>query len=83
MKGGDHVGPAMVRDLIATVARDGAEMGLFITLAGPARAMISEAASAGFYQDGSGRKFARIQMLTIEDLPEGKPARNIPTTSRT
>jgi hypothetical protein len=26
------------------------------------------AASAGFYQDGSGRKFPRVQLLTIESL---------------
>jgi hypothetical protein len=30
--------------------------------------MIADAASAGFYQDGAGRKFPRIQLLTIEGL---------------
>ena len=32
VKGGENVGPAMVKDLIATLARDGADIGLFITL---------------------------------------------------
>ena len=34
--------------------------------------MVSDAASAGFYTDGAGRKFPRIQLLTIEGLLDGK-----------
>ena len=34
--------------------------------------MIADATSAGFYEDGAGRKFARVQLLTIGDLLEGK-----------
>ncbi len=49
-------------------------MGLFITLAEPTAPMKTEAASAGVLDTPFG-KFARLQILTIEDLFAGvKPA---------
>jgi len=72
VKGGENVGPTMVKDLIATCARDGAEIGLFITLAEPTKAMKTEASAAGFYESSNGKKYPRIQLLTIEDLLSGK-----------
>ncbi len=71
VKGGDNVGPAMVKDLIATLARDKADVGLFITLAPPTKAMLTEAAAAGFYTSPNGKKYARLQLLTIEGLLDG------------
>jgi site-specific DNA-methyltransferase (adenine-specific) len=38
----------------------------------PTRVMVSEAAKAGFYAAGNGREYARIQILTIEDLLENR-----------
>ncbi len=32
----------------------------------------ADAASAGFYRDGAGRKFPRVQLLTIEGLLSGQ-----------
>ncbi len=46
-------------------------MGLFITLAEPTAPMKREAASAGVLDTPFG-KFARLQILTIEDLFAGK-----------
>ncbi|MGI9087347.1 MAG: restriction endonuclease, partial [Chthoniobacterales bacterium] len=68
VKGGENVGPTMVKDLIATLAHQKGDIGLFITLTAPTRAMITEATAAGFYISASGKKFARIQLLTIEGL---------------
>ena len=68
VKGGGNVGPAMVKDLIATLARDKADIGLFLTLAPPTKAMLTEAAAAGFYESPNGKKYARLQLLTIEGL---------------
>ncbi len=68
VKGGENVGPAMVKDLIATVARDKADIGLFITLAPPTKAMLTEAAAAGFYTSPNGKKYARPQLLPIEGV---------------
>lgn len=71
VKGGANVGVAMVKDLIATVDREKAKIGVFVTLAEPTRPMEREAVTAGFYQTDYG-KFPKIQILTIEDLFDGK-----------
>jgi site-specific DNA-methyltransferase (adenine-specific) len=68
VKGGGNVGAAMVRDLVGTVQRTKAEIGLFITLTPPTKPMEKEAAAAGFYRAGNGQEYLRIQILTIEDL---------------
>jgi DNA modification methylase len=61
-----------VRALNHVREREQAEIALFISLEEPTRGMISDAASAGFYEDGAGRKFSRVQLLTIENLLSGK-----------
>ena len=71
VKGGAHVSDTMVKDLITTVEHEGAKMGLFVTLAAPTQPMVSRAAAAGFYRTEY-RDFPKIQILTIEDLLDGK-----------
>ena len=71
VKGGANVGVAMVKDLIATVDREKAKIGVFVTLTQPTKPMEKEAVTAGFYQTDYG-KFPKIQILTIEDLFAGK-----------
>ncbi|KAB7739412.1 site-specific DNA-methyltransferase [Parvibaculum sedimenti] len=71
VKGGQNVGVTMVKDLIATVDREKAKMGVFITLAPPTGPMIKEAASAGRYHTEYG-EYPKIQILTIEQLFEGR-----------
>lgn len=71
VKGGEHVSVTMLKDLIATVEREKAAIGLFITLAEPTRPMNTEAISAGFYPSPKG-DVPKIQILTIEDLMSGK-----------
>ena len=43
VKGGEHVSVTMVKDLIATVEREKAAIGLFVTLAVPTKPMVTEA----------------------------------------
>lgn len=71
VKGGQNVGVAMVKDLIATVDREKAKMGVFITLAPPTGPMIKEAAAAGRYRTEFG-DYPKIQIMTIEQLFEGR-----------
>ena len=78
VKGGGTVGVAMVKDLIATVAREDARIGLFVTLAPPTRAMRTEAVTAGFYETPLGEKIPRIQILTIAELLEQGKKPQIP-----
>lgn len=62
-----------IRDLVGTVEREKAAMGVFITLENPSLAMNKEALSAGKYDSPLWKtKFWKIQILTISDLLEGK-----------
>jgi site-specific DNA-methyltransferase (adenine-specific) len=62
-----------IRDLVGTIDRESAAIGVFITLAKPSRDMTTEAASAGFYtSEYFGNDYPRIQILTIEELLAGK-----------
>jgi len=71
VKGGKTSSPH-VRDLVGTMEREKAALGLLITLNEPTRDMIKEAASAGFYHsEFSGTKHQKVQILTIEKLLEG------------
>jgi len=40
-------------------------------LAEPTRGMIADAASAGFYESATGKKYPRLQLLTIAGLRSG------------
>ncbi len=68
VKGGENVDVKMIRDLIATVDREKAKVGVFITLTEPTRPMVKEAAAAGFYESPLHGRFEKIQILTIADL---------------
>ena len=70
VKGGGHVGVAMIRDLGHVVAREKAKIGVFITLANPTKPMVTESVKAGSYDTGYG-KYPRIQILTIAELFQG------------
>jgi len=73
VKGGEHVGVAMVRDLKGVLEREKEPIGVLLTLAPPTKEMVTEAAASGFYEsDFWGRKFARVQILTVEEMLGGK-----------
>jgi site-specific DNA-methyltransferase (adenine-specific) len=73
VKGGEHVNVAMVRDLNGVLKRENEPIGVLLTLAPPTRDMLAEAAASGFYDsDFWGRKFARVQILTVEEMLGGK-----------
>jgi site-specific DNA-methyltransferase (adenine-specific) len=71
VKGGDTVGVGMVRDLAHVVAREKAKMGVFITLTNPTGPMATEAVKEGYFEAVNG-KYRKIQIVTVEDLLEGK-----------
>ncbi|OFW62605.1 MAG: hypothetical protein A2Y74_08370 [Actinobacteria bacterium RBG_13_63_9] len=73
VKGGEHVGVGMVRDLKGVLDREKEPIGVLLTLAPPTKEMVTEAAASGFYEnDFWGRKFARVQILTVEEMLAGK-----------
>jgi site-specific DNA-methyltransferase (adenine-specific) len=60
-----------IRDLVGTVQRDNAEIGVFLTLDEPTRDMVTEAVSAGFYDSPWSGKHPKVQILTVKDLLTG------------
>ncbi|MFH1854913.1 MAG: DNA methyltransferase [bacterium] len=72
VKGG-HSSSAHIRDLRGVLDREKAEIGVFITLQKPSKAMRREVAGIGFYQSPWNNKhYPRLQILTIEELLKGK-----------
>jgi site-specific DNA-methyltransferase (adenine-specific) len=72
VKGGENIHVNMIRDLNAVVEREKAAMGFFITLKQPTRPMYEEAVKVGFYTDSLGNKYLKTQILTIEEIFNGK-----------
>jgi site-specific DNA-methyltransferase (adenine-specific) len=67
VKAGDNVGVSMIRDLVGTIQREGAEIGVFLTLTEPTKPMIAEAAAAGLYEEEGFAPVPRLQIVTIEE----------------
>ena len=60
-----------VRALNHVREREAAEFGYLLTLEPPSAGMVTDAASAGFYTSATGKKYPRLQILTIEGLMTG------------
>jgi DNA modification methylase len=67
-----HVSVSHVRDLRGVLDRENAEIGALLSLEPSTQPMRSEAASAGFYQAPSGKRYPKMQILTVGELLEGK-----------
>jgi site-specific DNA-methyltransferase (adenine-specific) len=67
VKGGENIGPSMIRDLIGTVENQRAKAGVFVTLT-PATRRMREAADAADLIEAGGRLIPRIQIRTIGEL---------------
>lgn len=69
-----HINPGQIRDLRGVVVREKAVIGAFITLEKPTRPIRTEAAEAEFYEPKffPNKRYPRIQILTIEELLQGK-----------
>jgi len=62
-----------IRDFRGVLEREGATLGLFVTLEPPTRDMVQEAAQAGFYTTPLGNlRIPRLQIRTVEELLAGK-----------
>ncbi|TYB80614.1 DNA methyltransferase [Maritimibacter fusiformis] len=70
VKAGDNIGVSMVRDLRGVIEREGAEVGIFLTLTEPKKTMIAEAAAAGLCEIEGFEPVPRIQIVSIEEALE-------------
>jgi DNA modification methylase len=83
VKGGENVEVKMIRELAQVVAREQAEMGLFITLTQPTKAMVEEAVKEGYYTNPvTGKEYRKLQILTIAGLLDGSEEAKYPDLSR-
>ncbi len=72
VKGGGHVGPAMVRDLDGTINAEKADMGVLITMSPPTSKMVEAAQHTGSYRwPVDGRDYPKVQIVTVADLLQG------------
>lgn len=68
VKGG-KLRPEFVRELRGTMEREGALVGVLLSLQEPSQEMRREAAAAGTWQpEGRTKRFPRIQLLSVRDL---------------
>lgn len=68
-----HVSSAQIRDLVGTMNRTQAPIGIFISLEEPTKPMLKEAAEVGFYHSNLWNKdYPKLQIFTIEELLKGK-----------
>ena len=73
-----------IRDLVGTLDREAAAIGVFLTLEEPTRDMRTEAATAGFYHSpGWNHDYPRVQILTVQSLLEGTSRLEMPPASFT
>ncbi len=79
-----NVNAATVRDLRGTVEREGAAIGVLISLDPATKPMQTEAAAAGFYtSQGWNKTYPKLQILTVEELLHGTKRLEMPPTSVT
>jgi site-specific DNA-methyltransferase (adenine-specific) len=78
-KGADGVG--MIAELVETITRENAAVGILLMAALPTREMEARAAAAGFYDLDAHGRFARIQIITLAELFAGKRP-HLPNISR-
>jgi DNA modification methylase len=72
VKGG-HLKATDLRDLRGVIEREGAAIGVLVSLNDPTTPMRKEAASAGFYTSPwDQKKYPRLQIRTIRELLDGK-----------
>jgi len=65
-------GVAHIRDLRGVLDREKAAIGVLISMRDFTRPMKTEAATAGFYDSPWGKKYPKMQLLTVADLLAGK-----------
>jgi len=79
VKGTKTVSPAMLREVKGAMNGD-KPIGVLITLAPPTQGMKTQAAAAGSYE-AAGKKYPRVQILTVADILKGKRPQMPPKTS--
>ena len=70
VKGTSTVNPEMIRELRGAMDDD-KPIGVLVILKPPTKGMVTQAAAAGYYES-AGRKFRRVQIITVEEILNDK-----------
>jgi DNA modification methylase len=62
---------SQIRDLVGVLAREKAQIGVFLCFEEPTRAMLREAAEAGLYKSPDRTTYPKLQILTIQQILDG------------
>ena len=74
-----HVSRPMISELVGTINRESAAIGVFLTLEEPTAQMKQEAVTAGYYHSpGWNQDYPRIQILTVKNLLDGTARLEMP-----
>jgi site-specific DNA-methyltransferase (adenine-specific) len=71
VKGGHNISVKDINELCHVIDREKAEIGIFITLYKPTSHMNREAVEKGDYKSIAGKRYPKIQILTVEELLQG------------
>ncbi len=63
---------SQIRDLVGVLDRERAQIGVFLCFEPPTKPMLREAADAGLYLSTDGTTYPRLQILTIQQILDGK-----------
>jgi DNA modification methylase len=77
IKGGESLNPSMIRDLNTVVDREGAAIGLFVTMYPATAGMRKEATGCGYVKLGDDN-YPKIQILQVDDLMDGTASPKYP-----
>lgn len=83
VKGGDRVGVGMVSELVETIGRQDAAVGILLMAGNPTRQMEARAAAAGTYDLGEHGRFPRIQIITLAEFWQQNKRPRLPNIDRT
>ena len=79
---GKNITPGMIKDLLKSIEKEGAAIGLLISLNRPILSIITDSVHAGSYESELWKKkYLKIQIRTIDELLEGKSFDIPPTYS--
>ena len=83
VKGGDSKGVGMVSELVETIGRQNAAVGILLMAANPTRQMEARAAAAGTYDLGDHGRYPRIQIITLAEYWQQNKRPRLPNIDRT
>ena len=63
---------SQIRDLVGVLDREKAQIGVYLCFEAPTKPMLREAAEAGFYKSTDGTTYPKVQILTIQQILDGK-----------